>query len=276
MNIELLKKNASTKNAGFKRKSTASTSRSTGKFFTNGKDSRRFWALIKISLQDASIIASYAQITNTTETKFSGHLLETYLMESDEKLASGTCEIFVRGNKFGGEKHSKTHRWMAVGISLAVLETVQELRTTSPKFIKLTDYQLMSELLRLALVDFQVSIEKDPAALNFSQEPTRTSPPEPPQESPASVLSSPATEIISLTESTELDAEPLLDGLEKEDLQQPVEPQASPEPTAEPKKASNFFKSGFAKKMAQKRAEAAANSSDTAAEVKTKRATVPL
>lgn len=276
MNLEIMDTLMRSRNAGHSTKGKTAGRPTTGQFYQQPRDTEFFWALPSILLHDAQKLAAYAAVYSMNETKFSAMLIEAFLREHSKKPLSDTGRVCAIGKKFIGEKQSKTRRWIKVGLTRDFKETALSLRSTHPTTALMTDYQLMSELLRLALVDFQVSIERDPAALNFSQEPTRTSPPELPQESSAPVLSFSATEIISITESTELDAEPLLDGSETEDLQPPVEPQASPEPTVEPKKASNFFKSGLAKKLAQKRAEIAANSSDTAAEVKTKRATVSL
>lgn len=121
-----------------------------GSFFTNGGDTRRFWSVAKVSIDDAELITALAAQNNEPVTDFSGKLIYTFLSETNPALDTNE-EVFVRGKQFGGQRQSKINRWLAIGISQGVLDSCRMFQQNSPKYHKLTDYQLMSEILHLAL-----------------------------------------------------------------------------------------------------------------------------
>lgn len=128
---------------------------STGGFrFSTSSSGDLYSAIAAVSLQNVDKIAAAAEAFDLPEAKFAGVLIETYLRENAPYRETLESECQARGYKFGGSRTTKTSMWLQVYMSEGLALAARRIRNRTPNFTKLTDYQLISKILELAVVDF--------------------------------------------------------------------------------------------------------------------------
>lgn len=141
-----------------------------GTFRISNFDPNWYWAVATISASDADYIRTVAKqspiLDGRHEAKFAAAMIEDYLrthalgVQDDVDRAVKECKS--HGCKFLPGKTKSSNVWLQVGLSERLARATRNLLKNRPGEILLTDYQLMSEILRLATVDLRADSDSQP------------------------------------------------------------------------------------------------------------------